>query len=146
MRTIYWWSIITIFSVRVVRSRNNYECHEVLLRMATTISCTLKETGRKSSFSMLVATAITRSILLVISEVADNNCVYRNVVHHSAGEFMQLLPVVAADPTLPRTKSVRCAVCDHPEAVFFQAMSRSEEGMILFFVCCNPNCGYRWRD
>ncbi|XP_042415769.1 DNA-directed RNA polymerases II, IV and V subunit 9A-like isoform X2 [Zingiber officinale] len=97
--------------------------------MATTISCTLKETGRKSSFSMLVATAITR-----------------NVVHHSAGEFMQLLPVVAADPTLPRTKSVRCAVCDHPEAVFFQAMSRSEEGMTLFFVCCNPNCGYRWRD
>ena len=27
---------------------------------------------------------------------------------------------VAADPTLPRTKSVRCSRCGHGEAVFFQ--------------------------
>jgi len=27
-----------------------------------------------------------------------------------------------------------------------QATARGEEGMTLFFVCCNPNCGYRWRD
>ena len=45
---------------------------------------------------------------------------YRNVVHHSAGEFTQVLQDVAGDPTLPRTKDVRCAVCGHGEAVFFQ--------------------------
>ncbi|KAK1627499.1 hypothetical protein QYE76_001814 [Lolium multiflorum] len=79
-------------------------------------------------------------------EVADNNCVYRNIVHHSAGEFTQVLQDVAGDPTLPRTKEVRCAVCGHGEAVFFQATARGEEGMTLFFVCCNPSCGHRWRE
>ncbi|KAL6653682.1 hypothetical protein ACP70R_008094 [Stipagrostis hirtigluma subsp. patula] len=82
-------------------------------------------------------------------EVADSNCVYRNVVDHVAGEFTQVLfEDVASDPTLPRTKSVRCAACGHGEAVFFQAMVRGEEdeGMSLFFVCCNPSCGHRWRD
>ncbi|KAL6970237.1 DNA-directed RNA polymerases II, IV and V subunit 9A, partial [Sarracenia purpurea var. burkii] len=79
-------------------------------------------------------------------EVADNFCVYRNVIHHSVAERTQVLQYVAADPTLPRTKSVRCAQCGHGEAVFFQATVRGEEGMTLFFVCCNPNCGHRWRD
>ncbi|CAK7326374.1 unnamed protein product [Dovyalis caffra] len=53
-------------------------------------------------------------------EVADNNCVYRNEVHHSVAERTQVLQDVAADPTLPRTKAVTCTVCKHPEAVFFQ--------------------------
>ncbi|KAH6831650.1 RNA polymerases M/15 Kd subunit, partial [Perilla frutescens var. hirtella] len=53
-------------------------------------------------------------------EVADNNCVYRNEIHHSVGERTQVLQDVAADPTLPRTKSVRCTSCGHGEAVFFQ--------------------------
>ncbi|XP_059317849.1 DNA-directed RNA polymerases II, IV and V subunit 9B [Lycium ferocissimum] len=79
-------------------------------------------------------------------EPAENNCVYRNEIHHSAAERTQVLQDVAADPTLPRTKSVRCAQCGHGEAVFFQATARGEEGMTLFFVCCNPNCGHRWRD
>ncbi|KAM7463138.1 hypothetical protein LguiA_031259 [Lonicera macranthoides] len=79
-------------------------------------------------------------------EVAENNCVYRNEIHHPVGERTQVLQDVAADPTLPRTKSVRCGQCNHGEAVFFQATARGEEGMTLFFVCCNPNCGYRWRD
>ncbi|KAL5204331.1 hypothetical protein ABZP36_009202 [Zizania latifolia] len=79
-------------------------------------------------------------------EVADIYCVYRNVVDHAAGEFTQVLHDVAGDPTLPRTKSVRCAACGHGEAVFFQATARGEEGMTLFFVCCNPTCGHRWRE
>ncbi|KAK9992128.1 hypothetical protein SO802_027113 [Lithocarpus litseifolius] len=79
-------------------------------------------------------------------EVADNNCVYRNEIHHSVGERTQVLQDVTADPTLPRTKAVRCTQCNHGEAVFFQATARGEEGMTLFFVCCNPNCGHRWRD
>nr|CAB3471756.1 unnamed protein product [Digitaria exilis] len=54
------------------------------------------------------------------SLLAGNNCVYRNVVHHSAGEFTQVLQEAASDPTLPRTKDVRCSVCGHGEAVLFQ--------------------------
>nr|CAB3504658.1 unnamed protein product [Digitaria exilis] len=58
----------------------------------------------------------------VNKEVSDSNCVYRNVVDHAAGELTQVLfDDVASDPTLPRTKSVRCAACGHGEAVFFQA-------------------------
>ncbi|KAH0459300.1 hypothetical protein IEQ34_012114 [Dendrobium chrysotoxum] len=79
-------------------------------------------------------------------EAAENYCVYRNVIDHDVSEFTQVLQDVTADPTLPRTKSVKCHVCGHPEAVFFQAAARGEEGMTLFFVCCNPNCGHRWRD
>ncbi|PKA52754.1 hypothetical protein AXF42_Ash001735 [Apostasia shenzhenica] len=79
-------------------------------------------------------------------EVAESYCVYRNVIDHDIGELTQTLQDVAADPTLPRTKTVVCALCGHPEAVFFQAAGREEEGMTLFFVCCNANCGHRWRD
>ncbi|KAJ6768533.1 DNA-DIRECTED RNA polymerase SUBUNIT [Salix koriyanagi] len=56
-------------------------------------------------------------------EIADDNCVYRNEVHHSVAERTQVLQDVAADPTLPRTKAVTCTVCKHPEAVFFQLHS-----------------------
>ncbi|KAL9690791.1 hypothetical protein QQ045_011201 [Rhodiola kirilowii] len=71
--------------------------------------------------------------------------VYRNQIHHSERDQTQILQDVASDPTLPRTKVVRCAKCNHGEAVFFQATARGE-GMTLFFVCCNPNCGHMWRD
>ncbi|KAF7827671.1 DNA-directed RNA polymerases II, IV and V subunit 9A [Senna tora] len=80
-------------------------------------------------------------------EVADNNCVYRNVIHHPVSERTQVLQQdIAADPTLPRTKAVRCSQCGHGEAVFLQTTVKGEEGATLFFVCCNPNCGHRWRD
>ncbi|RCV18842.1 hypothetical protein SETIT_3G335700v2 [Setaria italica] len=76
-------------------------------------------------------------------EVADNNCVYRNVVHHSAGEFTQVLQDVAGDPTLPRTKDVRCAVCGHGEAVFFQRpwpelRTDKTSPWFWFFLICRP--------
>ncbi|RLN40524.1 DNA-directed RNA polymerases II, IV and V subunit 9B-like [Panicum miliaceum] len=71
-----------------------------------------------------------RQQLLVAERVVDN----------AVGEFTQVLfEDVASDPTLPRTKPV----C---EVVFFQATASEEEGMTLFFVCCNPNCGHRRRD
>ncbi|KAG5559834.1 hypothetical protein RHGRI_003207 [Rhododendron griersonianum] len=45
------------------------------------------------------------------------------------------------------------AVVEMVVAVFFlfveenvQATAWGEEGMMLFFVCCNPNCGHHWRD
>ena len=56
-----------------------------------------------------------------------------------------LLPLrqdVRSDPTLPRTRDVRCPTCAHNEAVFFTAST--EEGMTLFFSC--SSCGHRWRD
>ncbi|KAJ1395295.1 Zinc finger, TFIIS-type [Sesbania bispinosa] len=79
-------------------------------------------------------------------EIADNNIVYRSEIHHSNKRRTQAEENVAADPTLPRTKSVRCSQCNHGEAVFFQATASGEQGMTLIFVCCNPNCGNRWRD
>ncbi|KAL5210163.1 hypothetical protein ABZP36_005786 [Zizania latifolia] len=79
-------------------------------------------------------------------EVSESKCVYRNEVQHSAGEQTQVLQDVTSDPTLPRTKSVRCAACGHGEAVFFQATARGEEGMTLFFVCGNLSCAHRWRE
>jgi len=57
---------------------------------------------------------------VVVQEAADNFCVYRNEIHHSVAERTQVLQDVAADPTLPRTKAVRCVQCNHGEAVFFQ--------------------------
>ncbi|KAK3277960.1 DNA-directed RNA polymerases II, IV and V subunit 9B [Cymbomonas tetramitiformis] len=81
------------------------------------------------------------------SEVAPTSMVFRNEVLHTASERTQIIQDVAADPTLPRTKGVRCAKCGHGEAVFFQSTSRSDtEGMTLFFVCCKTECQYRWRD
>ncbi|XP_010937304.1 DNA-directed RNA polymerases II, IV and V subunit 9A [Elaeis guineensis] len=79
-------------------------------------------------------------------EVADSSCVYRMEIHHSASKCSQDPQDPTADPSLPHTKCVKCYKCNNPEAVFFQAPSKGEEGMALFFVCCNPNCGHRWRD
>jgi DNA-directed RNA polymerase II subunit RPB9 len=75
-----------------------------------------------------------------LQEIADDNCVYRNEVHHSVAERTQVLQDVAADPTLPRTKAVTCTVCKHPEAVFFQVsaifyaiLCRWEFSLFFFF-------------
>jgi len=81
------------------------------------------------------------------AERAPNSCVYRNEVHHSESERTVILNDVTADPTLPRTKGVKCGKCGHGEAVFFQSTSRQDtEGMTLFFVCCNSECQHRWRE
>ncbi|KAK9832004.1 hypothetical protein WJX81_007830 [Elliptochloris bilobata] len=69
-------------------------------------------------------------------------CVYRNEITHSHKEKTVVLQDVSADPTLPRTRDVQCAKCQHNEAVFFSAAT--EEGMTLFFNCIK--CGHRWRD
>ncbi|OEL34132.1 hypothetical protein BAE44_0004849, partial [Dichanthelium oligosanthes] len=42
------------------------------------------------------------------------------LVDHAAGKFKQVIfEDVASNPTLPRTKSVRCAACAHGEAAVF---------------------------
>ncbi|CAN6894277.1 unnamed protein product [Brassica oleracea] len=134
------------------------EYHEVLSRMVKHESVINPSSSSSSSSSTQDNNILypkedrEQSILLYAcrncdhQEAADDNCVYRNEVHHSVSEQTQILSDVASDPTLPRTKAVRCAKCQHGEAVFFQATARGEEGMTLFFVCCNPNCGHRWRE
>eukprot|EP01112_Ceratiomyxa_fruticulosa_P024101 TRINITY_DN958_c0_g1_i2.p1 TRINITY_DN958_c0_g1~~TRINITY_DN958_c0_g1_i2.p1 ORF type:complete len:192 (-),score=37.65 TRINITY_DN958_c0_g1_i2:339-872(-) len=79
-------------------------------------------------------------------EEATNPRVYRNEIKHTAEEKTTIVQDVSSDPTLPRTKSTRCQRCGHREAVFFQAASGSDEGMTLFFVCCNTSCGNRWTE
>ncbi|KAL6766507.1 RPB9 [Auxenochlorella protothecoides x Auxenochlorella symbiontica] len=77
-------------------------------------------------------------------EAADPSewCVFRNEVQHTSKEKLVVLQDVRSDPTLPRTKDVRCPACANNEAVFFSAST--EEGMTLFFNCIK--CGHRWRD
>ncbi|CAI0467069.1 unnamed protein product [Linum tenue] len=62
--------------------------------------------------------------LNMLQEVAENYCVYRNEVHHSAAERTQVLQDVAADPTLPRTKDVQCAECNGQRRGRYDAVLR----------------------
>jgi len=50
-------------------------------------------------------------------------------------------PDVILDPTLFRTRKVKCPQCQHSEAVYFIP---SLEHMQLNFVCCNPDCTHHW--
>ena len=69
-------------------------------------------------------------------------CVYRNEIVHTSQDKTVILSDVTADPTLPRTKEVRCPECGGTDAVFFS--SSTEEGMNLFFQCLA--CKHRWKD
>ncbi|ONM59617.1 DNA-directed RNA polymerase subunit [Zea mays] len=83
-------------------------------------------------------------------EIATDTCVYKRVIRKPGGEPKDVLKDAATDPSLPRTRSVRCYNCNHPEAAFFQvctqAPTKGEQAMTLYFICCNPSCGHRWRD
>lgn len=69
-------------------------------------------------------------------------CVHRRRIFHSASEITAIIHDVRTDPTLPRSKDVRCVVCEHGEAVFFS--QTTAEGMSLFFQCVG--CGHKWKD
>eukprot|EP01136_Pigoraptor_vietnamica_P034726 Opistho-1_new@99032 len=78
-------------------------------------------------------------------EPAESSCVYINRIQHTQDELTQIITDVTSDPTLPRTKDQSCPKCGHEELVFFQSqMRRSDEGMQLYYVCCNNDCKYRW--
>jgi DNA-directed RNA polymerase II subunit RPB9 len=68
-------------------------------------------------------------------------CVYASENTFSAKDKTVVMEDVIADPTLPRTKDVRCPTCNHNEAVFITAST--EQGMTLFFNCMM--CRHRWR-
>lgn len=40
-----------------------------------------------------------------------------------------------------------CPKCEHGRAYFMQLQIRSaDEPMSTFFKCCNPECGYQWKE
>jgi|APGre2960657444_1045066.scaffolds.fasta_scaffold00713_16 DNA-directed RNA polymerase II subunit RPB9 len=77
-------------------------------------------------------------------EEAEDNCVYRHIIDHTAAEKTVILADVRADPTLPRTRETTCPKegCGHKEAVFFSSITA--EGMTLFYQCMA--CSHRWND
>ncbi|KQK15125.1 DNA-directed RNA polymerases II, IV and V subunit 9A [Brachypodium distachyon] len=80
-------------------------------------------------------------------EVATDTCVYKRVLRKPADEPKDILKDAATDiSSLPRTRSVKCYNCGYPEAAFFQAPSKGEADMVLYFICCSPTCSHRWRD
>ncbi|KAF7000085.1 unnamed protein product [Triticum aestivum] len=79
-------------------------------------------------------------------EIATDTCVYKRVLRKSADEPKDTLKDAAADASLPRTRSVKCYNCGYPEAAYFQAPTKGELGLTLYFICCSPTCGHRWRD
>jgi DNA-directed RNA polymerase II subunit RPB9 len=75
-------------------------------------------------------------------DAAEDRCVYRNIIDHSASEKTVIVTDVRADATLPRTRDVICPKCAHREAVFFS--TTTAEGMTLFFQCLL--CIHKWND
>jgi len=79
-------------------------------------------------------------------EIASHPRIYRNEIKHSFEEQTIVFQDIASDPTLPRA-SARCGKCGHREAVFFQSTATGrDEAMTLYFVCCNPTCGHKWKE
>ncbi|OMJ10335.1 DNA-directed RNA polymerases II, IV and V subunit 9B [Smittium culicis] len=78
-------------------------------------------------------------------EKSDTNCVYRHEVIYTPSEQTMVISDLSTDPTLPRTNLIPCPKCSYEEAVHFQSQSRHPDTrMTLYYVCCNPNCQYRW--
>jgi len=73
---------------------------------------------------------------------ADDHCVFRHSIAHTTAETTTVIQDVRTDPTLPRSKNVRCPKCEHSEAVFFSLTT--SEGMSLFFQCVS--CAHKWKD
>nr|BBF89455.1 hypothetical protein [Oryza glaberrima] len=90
--------------------------HRLSLKLATT---TIRDNSRAYTKINPWFTGVLKS---QPPEVAGSRGTARTITWCTTppGDFTQVLQDVAGDPTLPRTKSVRCAACGHGEAVFFQ--------------------------
>ncbi len=69
-------------------------------------------------------------------------CVFTSETTFGSENRTVILPDVIADPTLPRTRDVRCPNCQHDEAVFVS--EPTEKGMTLYFNC--TKCRHRWKE
>ena len=73
---------------------------------------------------------------------AEDFCVHRHSIRHTAAETTTIIQDIRTDPTLPRSTDVQCPRCDHKEAVFFSLTT--PEGMSLYFQCLG--CANKWKD
>ena len=68
------------------------------------------------------------------TDAAERNLVFVND-QRPPNVSAEVTADVTKDPTLPRTHQCLCTNCQHTEAVFFQAVTRGDEGMKLIFMC-----------
>ena len=68
------------------------------------------------------------------TDAAERNLVFVND-QRPPNVSAEVTADVTKDPTLPRTHQCICTNCQHTEAVFFQAVTRGDEGMKLIFMC-----------
>jgi len=76
-------------------------------------------------------------------ELATTYCVYTNELKAATSSHLNINGEITLDPTLPRTKEIKCERCSGEEAVFF---TPSDENMELLFVCCYPQCSHWWKQ
>lgn len=69
-------------------------------------------------------------------EIATDTCVYKRVLRKSADEPKETLKDAAADPSLPRTRSVKCYNCGYPEAAYFQVGKWALFTYVYLCSCC----------
>jgi len=72
-----------------------------------------------------------------------NNRIYVNELKQQGTSDLHVTKELILDPTLRRTKAVKCSRCGHNEAVFFNA---ADNRLDLIFLCTNPDCGYYWLE
>eukprot|EP01117_Protostelium_nocturnum_P007758 TRINITY_DN2777_c0_g1_i3.p1 TRINITY_DN2777_c0_g1~~TRINITY_DN2777_c0_g1_i3.p1 ORF type:complete len:112 (+),score=9.68 TRINITY_DN2777_c0_g1_i3:269-604(+) len=91
--------------------------------------------------------AITINLLLFLIIFLRHFCdFFAIILMIFSSEQTTVIQDLAADPTLPRT-SARCTKCGHKEAVYFQSSSsKPDEAMTLYFICCNSDCGHKWKE
>lgn len=75
---------------------------------------------------------------------AESTLVWKHVVQHAMRTDDIINADITQDPTLPRTNGVTCSECQASEAVYLQAASGAQQGVSLFFVCCQ--CNHMWKE
>lgn len=70
-------------------------------------------------------------------------CVHVLCINRLSPPPTPLYPTRAPPPTCTET----CPKCSHSRAYFMQMQTRSaDEPMTIFYKCCSPTCGHRWKE
>ncbi|XP_020580800.1 DNA-directed RNA polymerases II, IV and V subunit 9A-like, partial [Phalaenopsis equestris] len=93
------------------------ECNNLLYPKEDKQRKILLNACRTCSYTVLPQT-VSNQPLNILQEVAESNCVYRNVVQRSSAPAV-ILRDAYADPTLPRIRGAKCPVCAYPEVAIF---------------------------
>jgi DNA-directed RNA polymerase subunit M/transcription elongation factor TFIIS len=101
------------------------------------VKCTL--CGQSDESHFLQSTHRHTDALTVCRNCQHTDAAERNLVfvndQRPPNVSAEVTADVTKDPTLPRTHQCLCTNCQHTEAVFFQAVTRGDEGMKLIFMC-----------